>query len=213
MTRWLKTTALLLVPSAAIAVLALYLAGALPYRLYVIHTGSMSPTIPTGSVVLVREHRYQVGQAVTLRIHGTLVTHRLVAVNADGTIDTKGDADRSNDPWHARATDIVGGVVLAPHWLGYALVYLRQPAGAASIVLALLLAWQTWSLAGLLGRRAPARVSPAAPLGVEPGSLPHASAAAGSRVDAVPLPTRGRRVAGRPRDPADRRIRPVYRRH
>ena len=38
---------LLLLPAVAVTVLALYLGGAVPYRVYVIHTGSMSPTIPS----------------------------------------------------------------------------------------------------------------------------------------------------------------------
>ncbi len=148
---------LLLVPAVTVTVLALYLGGAVPYRVYVIHTGSMSPTIPSRSAVLVREGRYHVGQVVTFREHGALVTHRLVAIHPDGTVDTKGDADRSLDPWHVRTSDIVGGVVLAPHLVGFALVYVRSPLGAASLLLAVLLVWQTVGLAGPRPTRIPAR--------------------------------------------------------
>ena len=97
-----------------------------------------------------REGRYHVGQVITFRQNGALITHRLIAVHADGTIDAKGDADSSIDPWHPRTESIVGGVVLAPHMVGFALVYLRSPLGAASVVLALLLVWQTF---GLTARR------------------------------------------------------------
>ena len=93
---------LLLLPAVAVTVLALYLGGAVPYRVYVIHTGSMSPAIPSRSAVVVRDGRYHVGQVVTFHENGTLVTHRLVAIHPDGTVDTKGDADRSIDPWHIR---------------------------------------------------------------------------------------------------------------
>ena len=96
--------------------------------------------------MVVRDGRYHVGQVVTFHENGTLVTHRLVAIHPDGTVDTKGDADRSIDPWHIRTREIVGGVVLAPHLVGFALVYVRSPLGAASLLLALLLVWQTFGL-------------------------------------------------------------------
>ena len=143
------TIALLVASTAAVATLGLYVAGTIPYRVYVVHTGSMSPTIPSGSAVIVEQHRYRIGQVITFREHGETVTHRLVAVVADGTAVTKGDANRSTDPWRVAPQNIVGGVVLAPHWLGFALVYLRTPPGAASIVLAWLALWQAVGLSRL----------------------------------------------------------------
>ncbi len=147
---------LLLLPAVAVTVLALYLGGAVPYRVYVIHTGSMSPTIPSRSAVVVRDGRYHIGQVVTFHENGALVTHRLVAIHPDGTVDTKGDANRSIDPWHIRTREIVGGVVLAPHLVGFALVYVRSPLGAASLLLALLLVWQTFGLTKRREGREPA---------------------------------------------------------
>lgn len=146
----LKTAALLLLPLLVGAVLALDVAGVIPYRVYVIHTGSMSPTIPSRSAVLVREGRYHLGQVITFHVNGITVTHRLVAFNPDGTVDTKGDADETRDPWHVRRSHIVGGVVLAPHFVGFALVYVRTPLGAASILLAFLAVSQTVGLARAL---------------------------------------------------------------
>lgn len=137
---------LLVLPVLAGTLLVGYLTGSVPYRVYVIHTGSMTPAIPSRSAVLVRVGRYRVGQVVTFRVHGEMVTHRLVAINRNGTIVTKGDADRSVDPWRAPKSSIVGGVVLAPHFAGFALVYLRTAPGAASIMLALLALWQTVGL-------------------------------------------------------------------
>jgi signal peptidase len=144
--KYVRTALLLIVPAIVCAVLALDVAGMIPYRVYVIHTGSMSPTIPSRSAVLVRDGRYHLGQAITFRINGATVTHRLVAYNTDGTVDTKGDGDTTRDPWHAPRRNIVGGVVLAPHFVGFALVYLRSPLGAASILLAFLAVWQTVGL-------------------------------------------------------------------
>lgn len=146
----LGTALLVALPVLVGAILALDLAGAIPYRVYVIHTGSMSPTIPSRSAVLVREGRYHLGQAITFHENGTTVTHRIVGFNADGTIDTKGDADATRDPWHVPTSNVVGGVVLAPHFVGFALVYVRSPLGGASILLAVLAVWQTVGLARAL---------------------------------------------------------------
>lgn len=114
------------------------------YKVYVVHTGSMDPTIPSGSAVVVRMHHYEVGQPVTFTINGTIVTHRLIRIDSDGGIVTKGDANSSADPWQTVTTsNIVGGVVAAPRYLGYALVYLRQPTGLFSVLLLVLCLWQT----------------------------------------------------------------------
>jgi len=137
---------LLALPILAGTLLALYLTGTVPYRVYVIHTGSMAPAIPSRSAVLVHVGHYHAGQVVSFRVHGETVTHRLVAIGHDGTIVTKGDADTSTDPWRVPRSSILGGVVLAPHFVGFALVYLRSPLGAASILLALLAVWQTVGL-------------------------------------------------------------------
>jgi signal peptidase len=144
-----KALPALLAPVAVATLLGLYVFGAIPYRVYVIHTGSMSPTIPPRSAVLVREGRYQPGQVIAFRRPGGIVTHRLVSLNADGTLNTKGDANRSLDPWRVQRRDVIGGVVLAPHMVGFALVYLRSPLGAASLALAFLLTWQTGGIARL----------------------------------------------------------------
>ncbi len=135
----------LLVSSAA---LALYETGNLPYRVYVVHTGSMTPTIPPESAVVVREGRYEVGQVISFTVHGEVVSHRLIAINPNGTITTKGDANRTADPWHVPVSSIIGGVVAAPRRLGYLLTYVKTPQGGASILVALLCLWQIWALAG-----------------------------------------------------------------
>ena len=132
----------------AAGVFGMYETGNLPYRMYVVHTGSMYPTIPPESAVVVREHEYHVGQVVSFVEHGNVVSHRLIAVHPNGTITTKGDANPTADPWHVPVSNIIGGVVAAPRHLGYLLTYLRLPEGAASILLALLCLWQIWGLAG-----------------------------------------------------------------
>jgi signal peptidase I len=144
--KWLKRIVFILVPLLLVAGLGVFASGALPYKVYVVHTGSMSPTISPKTVVIVREHQYHVDQVVTFVENGQTVTHRLVSIDPDGMITTKGDANATADPWHVPQSQIVGGVVKTMPEVGYWLVYLKHPYGLASVVLAMLVIWQIWAL-------------------------------------------------------------------
>jgi signal peptidase len=111
-----------------------YMAFVSPHKVYIVYTGSMEPTIPVKSAELVRVGHYQVGEVVTFRVHGETVTHRLLSIKPDGTIVTKGDANRTIDPWQVNKRDIVGGVVAAPRMVGWWLIYFRQPSTVIAIV-------------------------------------------------------------------------------
>jgi len=144
--KFLKVVLLLMVPLMALAAFAVVVSGASPFRVYVVDSGSMTPTIPTRSAVVVRENQYQIGQVITFTAGGRTVTHRLVSISADGTATTKGDGNQTVDPWQIPTSQIIGGVVAAPRQLGYWLVYLKNPLGMASILMSLLLLWQVLSL-------------------------------------------------------------------
>jgi signal peptidase len=146
LSRSVKITVLILVPLTLLAALILVLTGSLPYKAYAVRTGSMSPTIPPKSAVIVRKGQYRIGEVITFKAEDTLITHRLVAIHEDGTTDTKGDANRTIDPWHARTTDIVGGVVAAPRMVGYWLVFFRNPVNIVALVLFVLMCYQVYDL-------------------------------------------------------------------
>ncbi|HET9186340.1 MAG TPA: signal peptidase I [Acidothermaceae bacterium] len=119
------------------------------YRIYVVHTGSMVPALNPGDAVLDRPASTSVspGEIVTFGVHSgpdSVVTHRVASVS-DGNIKTKGDANRSVDPWTVQASDVVGSKLLTLPFAGYLLVYLQHPQGIASVltaVVALILLWQ-----------------------------------------------------------------------
>jgi signal peptidase I len=142
----LKILLFVLVPLLAVAAIGVYASGTVPYKVYVVHTGSMAPTIPPKSAVLVREGTYHVGQVVTFTEDGQTVTHRLVSIDANGLITTKGDGNATADPWHVPKSQIIGGVVTTVPELGYWLIYLKNPIGLASVLLTLLVLWQIWSI-------------------------------------------------------------------
>jgi signal peptidase I len=159
--KFLKISLLLLVPLSLLALLVVLVTGAASYRVYIIHTGSMSPNIPSGSAVLVHEGHYRIGQVVTFTEDGLTVTHRLEAINSSGLVTTKGDGNATNDPWHVPKSQIIGGVVVAPRYVGYWITYLKDPLGLASVLLAALALWQIWSLTSREDPNAEVRRRPA----------------------------------------------------
>ena len=77
-----------------------------------------------------------------------MTTHRLLRVNRNGTLVTKGDANRTPDPWKLTRADVVGTVKYHLPMVGWLLIYLRQPTGILSLLLLpflLKLAWQIGS--------------------------------------------------------------------
>ncbi len=138
--KFLKSLAVVLA-LVIIAAVALLWSGILPYKLYVMKTGSMTPTIPSESLVVVHEGHYRVGQVISFRVNGGVVTHRLIGIKPDGTIVTKGDANPTPDPWQLKESSIIGGVVAAPKYIGFYLKYLETPIGATLVVVAVVSAW------------------------------------------------------------------------
>lgn len=137
---------------AAIALVALSLF--FNISLIMFQTGSMSPTIPTGSVAMVREisaSEIRVGDIVTVDRPGQLpVTHRVTSATqmaADGTrtIILKGDANEfeDRDPYTVSTVRAVLGSLpgVAPVivWFSNPLVLGPIAVGAATLV-----TWAFW---------------------------------------------------------------------
>jgi len=83
-----------------------------PYQALVVRSGSMAPTIPTGSVVFyhrVAASKVKVGQIIVFDRPGQTgerVTHRVYKISTDATgryFQTKGDANGIPDDWRIPA--------------------------------------------------------------------------------------------------------------
>lgn len=112
--------------TVALVVAGLFTAGAValwlsPYRVGVIHTGSMERKLPLGSAVIIKKGPVHIGQPVYYWANDEYVTHVLLSVDPQGRITTRGTNNPSNDPWHPPITEIVGGEVADIHYLGYVL--------------------------------------------------------------------------------------------
>jgi signal peptidase len=127
------TTALL--AGAVLAGLGLVVPALLGYERYVIVSGSMSGTYDRGSLVfdeVVPVAELRAGDVITYRPPpGSgptgLVTHRIVAIGADGRFRTKGDANPVVDPWTFRLTgETQARVVAGVPYVGHALAALSD---------------------------------------------------------------------------------------
>lgn len=154
-TRLAGRTVLRVVP--ALALLFLLAVGLGPrtgaYRTVTVLTGSMRPTMPPGSLVVlvpIEPARLKVGDVVTFEapIAGhPVVTHRIVEIAEPGdhpVIRTKGDANEGADPWLARISSSVAWTpTLVVPKVGHAMSVLRSPllrTGTVYLVPGLLLA-------------------------------------------------------------------------
>jgi signal peptidase I len=143
------------------------LAGAVGFLLlardiYVVQSGSMSPTLRPGDAVVVKplDGPVHVGQVVTFEVQGKLITHRVTRVADDG-IHVKGDALDEEDPWIIPADAIRGEMGFRIPYAGYLVVFIRQPAGWLSLVVvpALLVFGTEVHTMRRRGRRAPKAMS------------------------------------------------------
>lgn len=116
----------------------------LPYQALVVQSGSMSPAIPTGSVVFyhhIPAERVRVGQVIVFSEPGQpdrQVTHRVFQIKDGPTgryFVTKGDANGAPDAWRVPAigTGWVAGFHVPA--LGYVLAYLQSPVARLLLLL------------------------------------------------------------------------------
>lgn len=148
----MKTVTKVLVSTLVAVVLGLAVGAAVAwhdgYRLYAVRTGSMTPTYPTGALVLdapASSGAPAVGDVITFRVESGLVTHRVQAVSAAG-YTTKGDANPTLDAWTIPRSHVVGRVVAGTPDLGYVLVFFHQPTGALTVITSLLALSLLWGL-------------------------------------------------------------------
>jgi signal peptidase len=110
----------------------------LPYQALVVRSGSMAPTIPTGSIVFYRKvnaAKVKVGDVIVFSRPGQpdeKVTHRVVNVGSDTTgkyFTTKGDANGAPDDWQIPAVGTGWVSFFHLPYIGYALVDLQSTLG------------------------------------------------------------------------------------
>lgn len=110
----------------------------LPYQALVVRSGSMAPTIPTGSIVFYRKvaaSKVKVGDVIVFSRPddpSEKVTHRVYSIGSDSTgkyFTTKGDANGVPDDWQIPAVGTGWVSFFHLPYIGYALVDLQSTLG------------------------------------------------------------------------------------
>ncbi|WP_366923967.1 signal peptidase I [Metallumcola ferriviriculae] len=109
------------------------------YELMVVVSGSMEPSVPLGSIIVVKNGGYgfiKPGEIITFRTGNTeplLITHRVAAIKPDGSLVTKGDANSAVDNVSVGLRDVVGKVSFTVPYVGYLAIFARSKWGGILI--------------------------------------------------------------------------------
>ena len=104
---------------------------------FVVQSGSMEPSIKTGSVVFIQKSSdYKSGDVVAFTPTGNknIITHRLLS-EKDSIFKTKGDANEEADNWQITDAQIMGKVVLYIPYLGFGVDFVKHPQGFILLVI------------------------------------------------------------------------------
>ena len=110
-------------------------------KVMIVQSGSMEPTIKTGSIVLTKPMKdYKVEEIITFKVRNSEypITHRIKdigAIEGEKYYITKGDANEEEDQLEIRENDIFGKVLFSVPFLGYAVNFAQKPIGFAMIII------------------------------------------------------------------------------
>ena len=127
--------------------IGLYMIGITPY---VVLSGSMEPTIKTGSLCFINKHadydNIKEKDIIAFKSgKKTLVTHRVVSINEEG-FETKGDNNNNKDEGIVTKDKYVGKNIFWIPKLGYAVIAIQTTTGKVVGITAIVLLF----VAGLL---------------------------------------------------------------
>jgi signal peptidase len=128
-------TAILLIIALSVAIS--YFGFPSGFKLFTVQSGSMEPTIHTGSIIISHhQSTYSVGDIITFAKSDdqTSVTHRLVEIKNDQFI-TKGDANNSPDSGTIDKKSIYGKTIFSIAYLGYPIAFARTQTGLIILII------------------------------------------------------------------------------
>lgn len=137
------TVVLTVLVMSVLALSVMFSLGVLPYKGYVIRTGSMKPAVPPASLVIVGPEHYSPGDVIAFHKLNEVVVHRFVAINSDGTYATKGDANATQDPSTTDPSEVIGVVTAHYDSLGFWIIYFKEPTTILCILSLIFFIWIT----------------------------------------------------------------------
>jgi len=122
----------LVVIAASTAFSALKIPGGL--KMLVVQSGSMEPTIKTGSAVLIKKQdTYSIGDVISFVEGGKdSTTHRVTktaTINNKEVFNTKGDANQAGDREAISIDNVLGKTVFTVPYLGYIVAFTKTQKG------------------------------------------------------------------------------------
>src|SRR5262245_30588379 len=123
---------------------------------YTVLTGSMEPTLPPGTLIVVRpSDDIQIGDVITFQLRSgepEVATHRVVgvgtSVGGERVYMTQGDASDAPDPERVRDVQVRGELWYRVPYLGYVsqLFTGRQREGIALVIALALIGYAAWQV-------------------------------------------------------------------
>lgn len=106
------------------------------YHVFLVQSGSMSPALKTGDVVIIKPvSLYKVNDIITFNSQQNFtVTHRIAQVNNDSFI-TKGDANPVADQNTVYTSDILGKVFFTIPKIGYFIMFVKSLPGLIILII------------------------------------------------------------------------------
>jgi signal peptidase len=111
------------------------------YQVKIVLSGSMEPTIHTGSVVIIKpSSQYKINDVVIFGKDTKTeipTTHRIISSRAvEGVMlfITKGDANEDPDSKEIRQSDIHGKILFSVPFMGYVIDFVRKPMGIVLVI-------------------------------------------------------------------------------
>ena len=128
---WLLISALIIIATST-AFSALKIPGGL--KMLIVQSGSMEPTIKTGSVILIKKQdTYSTGDVISFVGAGSdSTTHRVTKTNiikGKEIFNTKGDANQGGDRETIGIESILGKTVFTVPYLGYLIAFTKTQQG------------------------------------------------------------------------------------
>jgi len=111
----------------------------LPYgiKLYSVMSGSMSPSIPVGSIIISQKGSYKTGDVIIYQSNNSSITHRIIGVNnaeEESFYLTKGDANNAADGNLVPKSSVVGKVLFTIPLLGYFSSFIKTLPGLIVLI-------------------------------------------------------------------------------
>ena len=129
--------------------LFLYFIGIVPY---VVLSGSMEPTIQTGSICFVNKNikfsNIKEKDIIAFKLNnGTLVTHRAIKID-NKEIKTKGDHNKKADEIPVSKNNYVGKNILSIPKIGYLIIAFQSPKGIIILITCIIILFASGILFG-----------------------------------------------------------------